>query len=139
MKEQAITPKAYADFIQAAVSAHGGYMSEKKLNRVIEEKYSSLWSETDKRPWGRQSHPKWKQNVASAKSALDRKGIIVRYVAWYKRGEQQRRMAFRVQLPEAIFADAWNQWEAREAKRRRRKTYEPLEQPAPVYIVPELD
>lgn len=78
-REIAITAFAYAEFIQRAVEAHGGRMAEEELNRLIEAKYRPHWTTTDLRPWGNQHHPKWKQNVASAKSGLDRRGIVVRY------------------------------------------------------------
>jgi hypothetical protein len=112
-------------------------MPEKEMDVLIEAKYSPLWTHTDKEPWGDQSHPKWKQNVASAKSALDRKGIVVRFVARSMKG--RRRTVFRVLLADPIFTAARAQWETRKVKGRRRKIYDPLEQPAPVYAVPPID
>ena len=126
---QAVTAAAYVAFIEKVVDRHDGVIEEQSLDRLIEEKYSPLWSPTDKRPWGRQLHSKWKQNVASAKSALDRRGIIVRYVAWVEKGNRLRKVVYRVRLPERIFVVAANQWASR-PEGRRKKQYDPLPQPA---------
>jgi len=112
-------------------------MPDKELDRLIEEKYSPLWTHTDKEPWGDQSHPKWKQNVASAKSALDRKGIVVRFIQRSVEG-RRRRTVYRVLLAHPIFSAARAKWETRTVKGRRRRIYERLEQPAPVYAVPQV-
>jgi hypothetical protein len=137
-KVQAVVAAAYVAFIEKVVDRHGGFVEEKVLDGLIEEKYAPLWSRTDKRPWGHQIHSKWKQNVASAKSALDRKGMIVRFVARFKKGERVRKKVYRVRLPNWIFIEAANQWTAR-LRGQPKKRYDPLPQPAPVYVVPEIE
>ena len=137
-KVQAVIAAAYVAFIEKVVDRHGGFVEEKVLDRLIEEKYRPLWSSTDRQPWGKQPHAKWKQNVASAKSALDRKGVIVRFVARFKKGGRLRKTVYRVRLPEHVFVAAANQWAAR-LRGQPKKRYEPLAQPAPVYVVPEVE
>ena len=125
----AITAFAYAEFIQKVVATRGGRITECELNALIEEKYRPHWTETDLQPWGQQHHPKWKQNVASAKSALDRRGIVVKYKAG--------RIVWRVALPEAFLVNAVLQW-AHRGRGIKKRTYEPLAQPTGRHVVPQV-
>jgi len=129
----AITAHSYAVFIQKVVNAHGGRITENDLNKLIEEKYAPYWTATDLRPWGDQHHPKWKQNVASAKSALDRRGIVVRCVV----RTQREQVVWRVAMPDRFTLAAVQQWLTRR-RGSKKPTYAPLPQPEQQYVVPEL-
>ena len=152
-KGQAVSADAYQEFILKVVKEHDGIILEDMLDEILVESYRKHWGPTDLKPWGRQSHPKWKQNVASAKSGLDRRGIVVRFEqtiaiaineakpGWkvIKRKGQLYRLVvevYRVLLPEQTYLRAYNQWRGRELPGQKRK-YKKLKQPQPVFLVPK--
>jgi hypothetical protein len=151
-KGQAVSADAYQEFILKIVEEHGGIILEDLLDDILVEAYQPHWGPTDLEPWGRQSHPKWKQNVASAKSGLDRRGIVVRFEqteaipieeaapGWkvIRRKRQLYRLVervYRVMLPEQTYLRAYDQWQIRELPGKKRK-YKRLSQPQPVFLVP---
>ena len=151
-KGQAVSADAYQEFILNVVEQHDGIILEETLDEILKESYQKHWGPTDLAPWGRQSHPKWKQNVASAKSGLDRRGIVVRFEqtkaipideakpGWkvVKRKRQLYRLVtevYRVLLPEQTYLRAYVQWRHRQPPARKPQ-YEKLMQPQPVYLVP---
>lgn len=150
---EAFTASSYQAFILKVVAENGGIVLEDRLDEMIEEAYGPLWGPTDLECWGQQKHPKWKQNVASAKSGLDRRGIVVRYEAdeeipisrpqpgWKvcQRKRQWYRIVtsiYRVRLPERTFLAAYDQWRRRLPPKQKQQ-YERLEQPRSVHFVPE--
>lgn len=152
-KGQAVSADAYQEFILKVVEEHGGIILEDTLDEIFVESYQKHWGPTDLAPWGRQSHPKWKQNVASAKSGLDRRGSVVRFErtkaipiheakpGWkvVKRKRQLYRLVtevYRVKLPDAIYLAAYDQWRHRQPPAQKPQ-YEKLAQPQPVYLVPK--
>lgn len=138
--QKAVCVDAYRQFIINAVESRGGVIAEAELDRLIEAKFREHWSSTDRRPWGNQRHPKWKQNVAPAKSALDRRGVIVRYVMRVQVGQTKRyrNVVYRVKLPRRVFTEAWRQWASRPSPDPKRR-YEELPQPEAVFVVPEVE
>jgi hypothetical protein len=153
-KGEAISAQSYQEFIVKVVTEHGGIVRDDKLDEMIEEAYGKHWGPTDLKPWGRQRHPKWKQNVASAKSGLDRRGVVVRFerteaipisrrepgwkVTKQRNGQLFRivRHVYRVLLPEPTFLRAYDQW-CRRMPPKQKKNYEKLDQPIQVDFVPE--
>ncbi len=150
---EAFYTRSYKDFIKKVVDDYGGIIPEELFDEHIEESYSESWGPTDLDRWGDQKHPKWKQNVASAKSGLDRRGIIVRYDRvedipvtqrkpdWKvseRNGRLYRRVTrtYRVRLPERIVCQAYVQWQYRVPQKKKR-SYDPLPQPKMINIVPE--
>lgn len=150
---EAFSTRSYQEFIEKVVDEYGGIIPEDVLDEHIEKSYSKSWGPTDLDRWGKQKHPKWKQNVASAKSGLDRRGIIVRYEreeripvskrnpGWkvvQQNGHMFRLISktYRVRLPKPVFCNAYSQWQFRVPQRKKRN-YEPLPQPKMVHVVPE--
>lgn len=130
--KRAVTAQSYQKFIIKACKHFGGWIEEKKLDALIKEKYSPLWSETDHLIWGNQGHPKWKQNVASAKSGLERRGVVVKL--------KERKTLLRVLLPDRVFVSASIQWWQRKGRfHPPKKQYEPLAQPVRVETVPDIE
>lgn len=152
-KGQAVSADAYQKFILYVVKEHDGIILEDMLDEILVDAYQPHWGPTDLEPWGRQSHPKWKQNVASAKSGLDRRGIVVRFKqtkaipideakpGWkvIKRKGQLYRLVtevYRVLLPEQTYLRAYDQWRGRELPGQKLK-YKKLKQPQRVFLVPK--
>lgn len=152
-KGEAISAQSYQEFIVKVVTDHCGIVREDELDEMIEKAYSKHWGPTDLKPWGRQQHPKWKQNLASAKSGLDRRGIVVRYerkdairisrrepgwIVEERDGQLFRivRHVYRVLLPETTFCHAYDQW-CHRMPPKQKKNYKKLDQPIQVNIVPE--
>ena len=152
-KGQAVSADAYQEFILKVVEQHDGIILEDTLDEILVESYQKHWGPTDLAPWGRQSHPKWKQNVASAKSGLDRRGSIVRFEqtkaipideakpGWkvVKRKRQLYRLVtevYRILLPEQTYLSAYVQWRHRQPPARKPQ-YEKLKQPQRVFLVPK--
>jgi hypothetical protein len=152
-KGEAISAQSYQEFIVKVVTEHCGIVRDDELDEMIEEGYGKHWGPTDLKPWGRQRHPKWKQNVASAKSGLDRRGVVVRFErtemipinrrepGWKvieRDGQLFRivRNVYRVLLPESTFLRAYDQWRRRMPPKQK-KQYEKLNQPIQVDFVPE--
>ena len=152
-KGETISAQAYQEFIIKIATEHCGIVREDDLDEMIEEGYEKHWGPTDLKPWGRQRHPKWKQNVASAKSGLDRRGIVVRYECteavaisrakpgWKTKKRQGQlfrlvKQVYRVLLPEPTFLTAYDQW-LRRLKPKQKKNHEKLIQPIQVDFVPE--
>ncbi len=150
---QAFSASSYQAFIEQVVDKYGGFIDEEDLDDEIEQAYGEFWGETDQKKWGDQKHSKWKQNVASAKAGLDRRGIIVRYdqvedvpvsapkPGWkvtQHNGKWLRKIkrTYRVRLPESIYLRAYIQWRSRRPPKKKR-SYEPLRQPNSVHFVPE--
>jgi hypothetical protein len=153
VKGHAVSADAYQEFILKVVKEHDGIILEDTLDEILVESYQKHWGPTDLAPWGRQSHPKWKQNVASAKSGLDRRGIVVRFEktkaipideakpGWkvVKRKRQLYRLVtevYRVLLPEQTYLRAYDQWRLRQPPAQKPQ-YEKLDQPQPVFLVPK--
>jgi len=151
-KGEAVSVSAYQEFILKAVHEHGGIIREEVLDEIIEEAYGKHWGPTDLEPWGRQGHSKWKQNVASAKSGLDRRAVVVRYVrmesfpvshaepgwkVYRKKGVLYRfmRVEYRVALPERFVLSAYDQWQNR-FQPKKKKAYDKLKQPIQINLVP---
>ena len=152
-KGEAISAQSYQEFIVKVVTEHCGIVRDDELDEMIEEAYRKHWGPTDLKPWGRQRHPKWKQNVASAKSGLDRRGVVVRFErteaipishrepGWKiekRKGHLFRIVThvYRVLLPESTFLRAYGQWRRRMPPKQK-KNYEKLDQPIQVDFVPE--
>lgn len=152
-KGHAVSPDAYQEFILNVVKEHNGIILEELLDDILVQSYEKHWGPTDLAPWGQQSHPKWKQNVASAKSGLDRRGVVVRFKrteavmiqeaapGWkvLRRKSQLYRlvnMVYRVLLPGQTYLRAYDQWRQRRPPAQKPQ-YEKLDQPQPVYLVPK--
>lgn len=136
---EAVTPAAYRRFILNALEASGGHIEEQKLDELIQAAYSSIWGPTDLAPWGSQRHPKWKQNVASAKSALDRTGRAIRFRHLWYDGKRRRVTVYRVLIPSSTIVDAVLQWHGGRNRQSKKRRYKPLPQPRPVTAVPVVD
>ena len=127
---EAVVAKAYQAFILKALKANGGVLAEESLDAIIREAYDPIWGKTDTSPWGNISKAKWIQNVASAKSGLDRRGIAIRV--------QNEGRVYRVLLgnnADWIIA-AVHQRDQRQPKSK--KQYRKLPQPKARYVVPEI-
>ena len=151
-KGEAISAQSYQEFIVKVVTEHCGIVRDDELDEMIEQAYGKHWGPTDLKPWGRQRHPKWKQNVASAKSGLDRRGVVVRFerkdairisrrepgwIVEERKGKLFRivRHVYRVLLPEATYLRADDQW-CRRMPPNQKKNYKKLDQPIQVDFVP---
>jgi len=125
----AISVESYKQFIIHVLEQSDGIIEDERLDELIVAAYTKLWSPTDKRPWGNKPFPKWKQNVASAKSALDRTFTVIKY--------ESEGVRYRV-LVRGVVAHAALQWAQRVAPDKK-PAYEPLIQPKRIYKVPEVE
>jgi hypothetical protein len=142
---EAVVPAAYRAFIVNALRRAGGVINEVELDRQIREQYAAYWGKTDRDPWGSvpPGKTKWKQNVASAKAALDHTGEIIRLTLRHRVPckSDPKKLKVRVEELRVYLGPRYRHIIAavRQRDRRRRvfkPSYEQLEQPVPVYVVP---
>lgn len=103
------------------------YCLDTELNRAIETAYKKYWGYTDLNRYGDSRSAKHKQNIASAKSALDRTGQVIKFESDGK--------IYRVKLDWFVI-NAFKDWNNRTIKKKKKKKYKRLDQPKEVYLVP---
>ena len=123
-KGEAVDVESYKTFIVKVVNEHKWAMpmSDIMLDRLIEERFKDKWGPTDLAPWGKQKHPKWKQNVASAKCVLHKSGEVISYYG-YRIGMSP------------IAMEAVKHW-LNPGQAQKKKRYKPLKQPKRVRFAP---